>query len=104
MILQKHHIRPVNCLTFDEHSSKKLVSCSYDGTFRCLDLERQMSLLLYGMGDDVDGFLTYHCQKDASTFLVSGKLGRNKTATGIVGIVDVRMPNEKLAHTFSCKY
>ena len=56
------------------------------------------------MGDDVDGFLTYHCQKDASTFLVSGKLGRNKTATGIVGIVDVRMPNEKLAHTFSCKY
>jgi len=99
--LFSHHIRPVNCLTFDEHSSKKLVSCSYDGTFRCLDLERQMSLLLYGMGDDVDGFLTYHCQKDASTFLVSGKLGRNKTATGIVGIVDVRMSNEKLAHTFS---
>ena len=79
----------------------KLISTSYDGTMRGFDIENQISVLYYGLKDEDDGYLTSHCQKDPSTFLVAGRFGRNKYSNGIVGVVDTRTSNNELAHVFS---
>ena len=44
--LFRYHSRPVNCLTWDNHSPS-LFSTSYDGTVRCLDAEKQESSLVF---------------------------------------------------------
>ena len=96
------HVRSINCLTFNEHLKSKLISTSYDGTMRSFDLENQISEILYGLPDDgEDGYLTSHCQKDPSTFLLAGRLGYGKHGTGFVGVVDARTPNLKFAHEFA---
>lgn len=95
------HSRPVNCLTFNETNDTNLISTSYDGTVRSFDLEKQMSVLLYGLEDNDDGYLTYHCQKDHSTILVSGADGNGKYSKGYVGVIDMRSSHNKLAHRFN---
>ena len=91
----------MNCLSFNLFDDRKLVSTSYDGTVRSFDLEKQVSELLYAVSDNKynnKGITTYHSQVDARTFLVTGKFGYSKD--GEIGIVDVRLPNNKLAHSF----
>ena len=61
-----------------------------------------MSVLLYGLEDDA-GYLTYHCQKDSSTILVSGADGNGKYSKGYVGVIDTRLSHNKLAHKFNGK-
>jgi len=95
------HSRPVNCLTFNKTDNTNLISTSYDGTIRSFDLEKQMSVLLYGLKDEGEGYLTYHCQKDSSTILVSGSDGNGKYSKGYVGIIDSRSTNNKLAHRYN---
>ena len=68
---------------------------------RSFDIENQISGILYGLKDEQDGYLTSHCQKDSSTFLVAGRFGMNKYSNGIVGVIDTRTSNNKLAHVFS---
>ena len=58
-----------------------------------------MSVLLYGLKDESEGYLTYHCQKDSSTILVSGADGNGKYSKGYVGIIDSRSTNNKLSHS-----
>lgn len=70
---------------------------------RSFDLEKQMSVLLYGLEDNDDGYLTYHCQKDHSTILVSGANGNGKYSKGYVGVIDMRSSHNKLAHRFNGK-
>ena len=62
-----------------------------------------MSVLLYGLKDEGEGYLTYHCQKDSSTILVSGSDGNGKYSKGYVGIIDSRSTNKKLAHRYNGK-
>jgi len=95
------HSRPVNCLTFNKTDNTNLISTSYDGTTRSFDLEKQMSVLLYGLKDESEGYLTYHCQKDSSTILVSGADGNGKYSKGYVGIIDSRSTNNKLVHKYN---
>lgn len=94
------HSRPVNCLTFDKANDTHLISTSYDGTIRSFDLEKQMSILRYGLDDDDNGYLTYHCQKDSSTILVSGADGSGKYSKGYVGVIDTRSTSKKFAHKY----
>ena len=86
------HSRPVNSLDFDRFSPSKLVSCSYDGSLRRLDLERGVVELLYGDEED-SVFASYHAQVDANSFLVG--LG----SAGDVGVLDTRESNLKFART-----
>merc|ERR1712037_672652 len=70
--LFRYHSRPVNRITRDTHSSS-LFSTSYDGTVRCLDVEKQeASLMFYDENFLEDGgWTSFHCQDSAHTFLVS---------------------------------
>ena len=63
-----------------------------------------MSVLLYGLKDESEGYLTYHCQKDSSTILVSGTDGNGKYSKGYVGIIDSRSTNNKLVHRYNGKH
>jgi len=94
------HSRPVNCLTFDQANDTHLISTSYDGTIRSFDLEKQISILRYGLEDDDNGYLTYHCQKDSSTILVSGADGSGKYSKGYVGVIDTRSTSKNFAHKY----
>eukprot|EP01135_Chromosphaera_perkinsii_P006759 Nk52_evm7s578 gene=Nk52_evmTU7s578 len=100
-----YHSRPVNCLTFNSFDTNKLISTSYDGTVRSLDLSSAASSsssgnskcceLIYGEPDESDNVYTsYHAQVDRSTFLVSMGAG------GLVGLIDIRESNLKCAKRF----
>ena len=41
MFLFEPHTKPINVLSFDPFCSSKIFSCSYDGTVRCGDMEKQ---------------------------------------------------------------
>lgn len=88
------HSRPINCMSFDNFDSNRLITTSYDGSVRSFDLEAQKFGLVYGTADDDYTYTGYHCQIDAHTFLVS--LG----STGLVGLVDTRESNLKRSHDF----
>ena len=70
--LFRYHSRPVNCLTWDNHSPS-LFSTSYDGTVRCLDAEKQESSLVFHDESFMNegGWTSFHCQDTAHTLLVS---------------------------------
>jgi len=87
------HSRPVNSLTWDKFNPSRLISTSYDGTLRGLDVEKQEHALLYGDEDSM-GHTTYHSQVGPTTFLVS------QGATGIVGMVDTRVNNSKMVEEY----
>ena len=63
-----------------------------------------MSILRYGLDDDDNGYLTYHCQKDSSTILVSGADGSGKYSKGYVGVIDTRSTSKNFAHKYYGKY
>ena len=54
----------MNCLTWDVHSSQRLISTSYDGTSRQLDVENQKASLLFHDPDFLasGGWASFHCQ------------------------------------------
>merc|ERR1719234_1877116 len=70
--LFRYHSRPVNCISWDTHSPA-LFSTSYDGTVRCLDVERhEASLMFYDENFlEEGGWTSFHCQDSANTLLVS---------------------------------
>ena len=81
----------MNRLIFSTYNPNSLVSTSYDGTVRSLDLAAQKSVLLFGSEDDEDLYTSFHAQLDAASFLVT--LG----SSGEVGLVDTRQSNLKFA-------
>jgi WD40 repeat protein len=95
------HTGGANCVTFDEHTPTKLNSSSYDGSFRSFDIEKQRSILLYGLQDHEDGYLTQHCLQSPFTYLLAGKLGNGKQAKGMIFVVDTRTSNDKPAHSYT---
>ena len=83
------HVRPINCLTWDKFDTNRLISTSYDGTVRCLDIQTATSQLIYGDEDDESAYTTYHAQQDAHVFFVT--MGQ----TGKVGAVDLRTRGDR---------
>jgi len=78
------HSGPVNCLKWNKYNENQLVSTSYDGTVRALDVEKQKHILLYA--DQDYNYTNLHCQTGPSTLLVSA-------SNGEVVLVDVRVSN-----------
>lgn len=78
------HSRPVNCLKWNKYNENQLISTSYDGTVRALDVEKQEHILLYA--DQDDNYTNLHCQTGPSTLLVSA-------SNGEIVLVDDRVNN-----------
>jgi len=81
------HSRPVNWQSWDEYNNNNLITTSYDGTCRILDIQTMESRLLYGDEKFLakhGNYCTLHQQLDANTFLVT------KGKTGCLGLVDTR--------------
>jgi len=85
------HTRPVNTLTWDKANNNNLVSTSYDGTTRMLDMEKQEHIMIYGEKEFLydGGWTTCHAQRCPDTFLVS------QGTAGTVVMVDRRVGWEK---------
>ena len=75
-------------MTVSKFNPNRLITTSYDGTVRCLDLNESKFDLILGDEDD-EYYTTYHRELDRSTFLVT--LGNS----GRLGIVDTRESNRK---------
>ena len=90
----KHHSRPVNCLSFDDYNSSRLISTSYDGSVRLFDINQQKSSILFAYPEEDSNFYcNYHCQIDSHNFLVSvGKAG--------ISLIDSRLSSSKAVSNF----
>jgi len=89
--LYQPHTRPVNSLSWDMANNNNLVSTSYDGTTRMLDMEKQEHVMIYGEKEFLydGGWTTCHAQRCPDTFLVS------QGTSGTVVMVDRRVSWEK---------
>jgi len=89
--LYQPHTRPVNSLSWDMANKNNLVSTSYDGTTRMLDMEKQEHVMIYGEKEFLydGGWTTCHAQRCPDTFLVS------QGTSGTVVMVDRRVSWEK---------
>jgi len=91
------HGRPINWQSWDEYNSQNLITTSYDGTCRILDIEKMESRLLYGDEKFLEkhgNYCTQHQQIDANTFLVT------KGKTGCLGMVDIRAGYESCVEDY----
>ncbi|KAM7423824.1 hypothetical protein PAMA_000268 [Pampus argenteus] len=92
VLLFEPHTRPVGCLAFSKAQSTHLLSLSYDGSLRCMDVEK-------GVFDDVydidDGLKTFDFMShDCLTLLVGNWYGE-------VAIVDRRTPGNSHESLYS---
>ena len=58
----------MNCLTWDVHSTQRLISTSYDGSSRQLDVQNQKASLLFHDPDFLasGGWASFHCQVEGN--------------------------------------
>jgi len=54
VFLFEPHTKPINVLSFDPFNSSRILSCSYDGTVRCGDMEKQQFTQVYATPEDDD--------------------------------------------------
>nr|XP_057945084.1 WD repeat-containing protein 76 isoform X2 [Doryrhamphus excisus] len=83
VLLFEPHTRPVSCLAFSRVHPTQLLSLSYDGSIRCMDMEKTVFDEVYGIKDALKtfDFLSHDCLT-----LVVGSW------QGDVAIVDRRTP------------
>lgn len=77
------HFRPVGCLAFSRSHPTQLLSTSYDGSLRCMDLEKAVFDDVYDIDEGLKTFA--FMSHDCSTLLVGNWFGE-------VAIVDRRTP------------
>jgi len=104
--LLRYHSRPVNCLTWDMAQSHLLISTSYDGTMRQLDVTKQECSLVYHDPAflDAGGWCSSHCQPDENTFLISqqGGVAKVDRRVGTVPVSTFDLFEKILAKSLSC--
>ncbi|XP_035992378.1 WD repeat-containing protein 76 isoform X1 [Fundulus heteroclitus] len=83
VLLFEPHSRPVSCLAFSRFQPTQLLSVSYDGSLRCMDVEKAVFDDVY---DVDDGLKTFDFMSDDCSTLVVGNW------FGDVAIVDRRTP------------
>ncbi|XP_019722278.1 WD repeat-containing protein 76 [Hippocampus comes] len=83
VLLFEPHTRPVGCLAFSKAHPAQLLSLSYDGSLRCMDVEKGAFDDVYGIEDGLKtfDFLSHDC----ATLVVGDWYGN-------VAIVDRRTP------------
>ncbi|XP_061600810.1 WD repeat-containing protein 76 [Cololabis saira] len=83
VLLFEPHTRPVACMAFSRADPTQLLSLSYDGSMRCMDIEKAVFDDVY---DSEDGLRTFgFMSHDCSTLVVGNWYGE-------VAIVDRRTP------------
>uniref|UniRef100_UPI0037E7EE7D WD repeat-containing protein 76 n=1 Tax=Semicossyphus pulcher TaxID=241346 RepID=UPI0037E7EE7D len=83
VLLFEPHTRPVGCMAFSRAHPTHLLSLSYDGSLRCMDVEKAVFEDVY---DNGDGLKTFDFMShDCSTLVVGSWYGE-------VAIVDRRTP------------
>ncbi|XP_023153358.3 WD repeat-containing protein 76 [Amphiprion ocellaris] len=96
VLLFEPHTRPVGCMAFSSAHPTQLLSLSYDGSLRCMDIERAVFDDVY---DIEDGLKTFDFMShDCSTLVVGNWYGE-------VAIVDRRSPgnSHESLHTVDAK-
>lgn len=83
VLLFEPHTRPVSCMAFSRANPAHLLSLSYDGSLRCMDMERAIFDDVYNIEDSLKTF--DFLSDDCSTLVVG-------TWDGDVAIVDRRTP------------
>ncbi|XP_057375972.1 WD repeat-containing protein 76-like [Daphnia carinata] len=91
----KVHKQPVNCVTFDKFNPMRLLTTSYDGYVRCLDMHTNVFDEVYSIQRTKDTWTAYHAQKDPSTLIVS-------QSNGDVAVIDVRTRPGKAENIIHC--
>ncbi|XP_026149685.1 WD repeat-containing protein 76 [Mastacembelus armatus] len=95
VLLFEPHTRPVSCMAFSRTHSTQLLSLSYDGSLRCMDIEKAVFDDVY----DSDSLKTFDFMShDCSTLVVGNWYGE-------VAIVDRRTPgnSEESLHSLDPK-
>ncbi|XP_033108047.1 WD repeat-containing protein 76-like isoform X2 [Anneissia japonica] len=87
VFLFEPHSRPINCFKFAPMDCGKFLSCSYDGTVRCGDLNKLVFEDVYCTNPDEDQWLSYFdfLSPDGSQLLI----GQNMKA-GYAALIDRR--------------
>lgn len=96
VLLFEPHTRPVGCMAFSKSHPTQLLSLSYDGSLRCMDVEKAVFDDVY---DIEDGLKTFDFMShDCSTLVVGNWYGE-------VAIVDRRTPgnSHESLHTLDPK-
>ncbi|XP_046452338.1 WD repeat-containing protein 76-like [Daphnia pulex] len=91
----KVHNQPINCITFDKFNSTRLLTTSYDGYVRCLDLHSNVFDEVYSIKRTNKTWTAYHAQKDPSTLIIS-------QSNGDVAVVDCRTKPGSVANLIQC--
>ncbi|KAM6942699.1 WD repeat-containing protein 76 [Xenentodon cancila] len=83
VLLFEPHTRPVGCMAFSRAHPTQLLSLSYDGSLRCMDVEKAVFDDVYDIDDGLKTFA--FMSQDCSTLVVGNWYGE-------VSIVDRRTP------------
>ncbi|XP_035670325.1 WD repeat-containing protein 76-like isoform X2 [Branchiostoma floridae] len=89
------HSRPINCLQFSPVHHGKLYMCSYDGTMRCAEFEKNIFSEVFSTEEGTDQLVKYFdfLSEDGTTCLVG--LG-----DGDVAVVDTRTKGTEAEHLY----
>ncbi|RVE74740.1 hypothetical protein OJAV_G00025010 [Oryzias javanicus] len=96
VLLFEPHTRPVGCMAFSTARPSQLLSLSYDGSLRCMDVEKAVFDDVYDIDDGLKTFA--FMSPDCSTLVVGDWYGE-------VAIVDRRTPgnSHESLHTLNTK-
>jgi len=87
------HSRAVNCLEFNPGDHRKLFSCSFDGTVRSADLEKQVFNEVYALPEEEDDYCSHLGFLSPYTLCVS-------QGDGSVGVLDTRTAGSGSEHSY----
>ncbi|XP_019622903.1 PREDICTED: WD repeat-containing protein 76-like isoform X2 [Branchiostoma belcheri] len=93
--LYNPHSRPINCLQFSPVHHGKLYMCSYDGTMRCAEFEKDVFSEVYSTEEGADVLVKYFdfLSEDGTTCLLG-------LSDGDVAIVDTRTKGCEAEHLY----
>ncbi|KAM9765041.1 WD repeat-containing protein 76 isoform 2-T2 [Menidia menidia] len=92
VLLFEPHTRPVSCMAFSRAQPTQLLTLSYDGSLRCMDVEKAVFDDVYDIDDGLKTFS--FMSHDCSTLLVGNWFGD-------VSIVDRRTPGNSHESLYS---
>nr|XP_022314589.1 WD repeat-containing protein 76-like [Crassostrea virginica]XP_022314598.1 WD repeat-containing protein 76-like [Crassostrea virginica] len=93
IIVYQPHSRPINDLHVSPYNNLHVVSCSYDGTSRCCDLQKSVFDEVYATDEDDDNLLKNFDFLSADTIVYSQQ-------DGTVALVDRRTPGTEAEHVY----
>ncbi|KAI8503366.1 WD repeat-containing protein 76 [Branchiostoma belcheri] len=93
--LYNPHSRPINCLQFSPVHHGKLYMCSYDGTMRCAEFEKDVFSEVYSTEEGADVLVKYFdfLSEDGTTCLLG-------LSDGDVAVVDTRTKGCEAEHLY----